>query len=134
MLSTRRSAGLTLVEIVAFLVVVSVGAWALLPMLRNVMPRDADANDIIRATHLAQSRMELILGQRDAAGFPPADPCAGGTPPAICTPPAGLAVAVNLAQPWQAFPLTQYRRITVTVSSTALGATLAQIDAVAGSY
>jgi hypothetical protein len=80
--------------------------------------------------------MELIFGRYVAAGFTAVnDPCVGGTPPVICTPPAGYAVAVSgVAAPvaWNANPLTDYKLVTVTV--TLSGTQLAQENAVLANY
>lgn len=134
-----RLRGLSLIEVVAFLVVVGAGAALLLPMLRNVMPRSPDATDIIQATHLAQARMELILGQRAVGGYSAmSDPCipAAGAP-AICTAPAGFNFAVSGVSPVVPWPAntdtTLFKQITVQVTGPS-GATLSQIDAVVANY
>ena len=87
--------GLSLIELIAFIVIMGISITALLSMYRAVLPRGATPTQITLATQLAQERMELILGQRDARGYSPVgglDPCPGA---AICTPPSGYSVIVS---------------------------------------
>jgi Tfp pilus assembly protein PilW len=102
--------GLSLIELVAFIVIMGVSVVALLSMYRAVLPRGATPAEITLATQLAQERMELILGHRLRDGYSPTmltDPCVGGTPPAICTDqytPAGLySITVTGISPVVAF-------------------------------
>lgn len=86
--ATAAQRGVTLIELVAFIVIMGISVVALLSMYRAVLPRGATPAEITLATQLAQERMELLLGQRDAYGYSTAvlaDPCVGGIPPAICT-------------------------------------------------
>lgn len=79
--------GVSLIELIAFIVIMGMSVMALLSMYRAVLPRGATATQITQATQLAQERMELILGQRAAAGYSTAvltDPCSGGGAPPIC--------------------------------------------------
>src|SRR5450830_1639346 len=80
--------GVSLIELIAFIVIMGISVVALLSMYRAVLPRGATPAEITVATHLAQERMELLLGQRIVDGYSTVglnDPCVGGTPPAICT-------------------------------------------------
>lgn len=80
--------GVSLIELLAFIVIMGISATALLGMYRAVLPRGATPAQLTLATQLAQERMELILGQRYRAGYSTAvltDPCAVGGPPRICT-------------------------------------------------
>ena len=87
----RRAAtqhGVSLIELIAFIVIMGISVVALLSMYRAVLPHGVTPAQITLATQLAQERMELLLGQRDASGYSTTvltDPCVGGTPPAICT-------------------------------------------------
>src|SRR5450759_4955442 len=84
----RAQRGVTLIELIAFIVIMGISVVALLSMYRAVMPRGTTPAQITLATQLAQERMELLLGQRAIYGYSTAvltDPCVGGTPPAICT-------------------------------------------------
>ena len=89
--------GVTLVELIIFIVIMGISAVALLSMYRAVLPHGVTPAQITLATQLAQERMELILGQRAASGYSPiVDPCPG---PAICTPTAGYSVIVSGVNP-----------------------------------
>ena len=127
--------GVTLVELIAFIVIMGIAAVALLSMYRAVLPRGATPAQITLATELAQERMELILGQRAARGYSPVaslDPCPG---PAVCTPPAGYTVSVSGASPpvlWSDVS-GDYRQIGVRVLGPD-GAQRASLSAVIANY
>jgi type II secretory pathway pseudopilin PulG len=106
--------GFTLIELVIFIVIVSIMGVALMSAFSTTLRGTPVSGQVTQATQLAQERMELVLAQRRAAGFAAfADPCPG---PAACTPPAGYAVAVVIAANWNGD--TNYRVITVTVTGT----------------
>jgi hypothetical protein len=112
--------GVTLIELIAFIVIMGIASMTLLGMYRAVLPRGATPAEITLATQLAQERMELILGQRAANGYSPlADPCGGGTPPAICTQLGLYSVIVRGVAspvPWSVSPVVgAYREVGVTV-------------------
>lgn len=135
--------GATLIELVAFIVIMGISVTALLSMYRAVLPRGATPAQITLATQLAQERMELILGQRDARGYSTAvlsDPCAGGTPPAICTSqfaPTGpysiVVTGINPPVQWSGISANSYRMFGVKVLGPD-GNQLAGISAVIANY
>jgi Tfp pilus assembly protein PilV len=110
--------GVSLIELIAFIVIMGISVVALLSMYRAVLPRGATPAEITVATQLAQERMELILGQRVARGYSPVtslDPCPGAA--TICTPTTGYSVIVNGANSpvvWSGVP-SSYRQIGVQV-------------------
>jgi prepilin-type N-terminal cleavage/methylation domain-containing protein len=132
----RRARGFTLIEMVIFMVIAGIAGVALLQMFSRTMPGSPAPAQLTQATQLAQERMELILGRRDAVGYGALnDPCVGGTPPAICTNVFGYTVTVNgvsSAVAWNGNPTTDFKLISVTVSLN--GRTLAQSDAVVANY
>ena len=134
--SAARARGFTLIEMTVFIVIVGVCAFALLGSFGALLPRSPTGAQITQASQIAQERMELILGRYTVAGFSAVnDPCVGGTPPAICTPPGGYAVAVTGVSSlvaWNGNPTTNYKLVTVTVSSG--GMQLAQESAVFANY
>jgi Tfp pilus assembly protein PilV len=135
--SPGRQIGLTLVEVVAFLVVMGVGAAALLPMIKNVLPRSASASQITRATQMAQARMELIMGQRSSSGFSGLnDPCQAAAPPA-CTVDSGYSltvIGVPTVASWPTITDTsRFRLVTVRVSGPD-GNLLSILNTVSGNY
>lgn len=107
--------GFSLIELVIFIVIVSIMGVALLASFSVTTRSTPDAGQVTQATQLAQERIELILAQRRAAGFAAfVDPCPG--PPAACTAPTGYTVTAAIAPNWNGD--TNYRVITVTVSGT----------------
>jgi hypothetical protein len=136
--------GVTLIEVIAFIVIMGISVVALLSMYRAVLPHGVTPAEITLATQLAQERMELILGQRVASGYSTAvltDPCVGGTPPAICTnqfTPTGLySIIVTGINPpalqWSGISPNNYRMFGVKVLGPD-GNQLANLSAVIGNY
>lgn len=127
--------GMTLIEIIVFIVIMGISVVALLSMYRAVLPHGTTPAQITLATQLAQERMELILGQRVARGYSPVtslDPCPGA---AICTPPPGYSVVVNGANSpvvWSGVT-SIYRQIGVQVLGPDNNQ-LAILSAVIGNY
>ncbi len=112
-----RARGFSLIELVIFIVIVSIMGVALLASFSVTTRSSPDAGQMTQATQLAQERIELILAQRRAAGFAAfVDPCTFGTPPAACTSPAGYTVTAAIAPNWNGD--TNYRVVTVTVTGT----------------
>ena len=145
-LCARRAAtqrGVSLIELIAFIVIMGISVVALLSMYRAVMPHGVTPAQITAATALAQERMELLLGQRDASGYSTTqltDPCVGGTPPAICTnqfTPTGLysivVTGVNSAVPWSGISADSYRMLGVKVLGPD-GKQLADLSAVIANH
>ncbi len=129
--------GVTLIELIVFIVIMGISVTALLSMYRAVLPRGATPAQITLATQLAQERMELILGQRAARGYSPVvalalDPCPGA---AVCTPPTGYSVIANGVSPpvlWSDVT-GNYRQIGVRVLGPD-GNQLASLSAVIANY
>jgi len=145
-LPMRRAAaerGVTLIELIAFIVIMGISVTALLSMYRAVLPRGATPAQITLATQFAQERMELLLGQRVASGYSTVvltDPCVGGTPPAICTnqfTPSGLysivVTGVNPPVQWSGIGTDSYRMLGVKVLGPD-GSQLANLSAVIANY
>jgi len=131
----KRRSGFTLVELVVFIVIVGVAAFALLRSFGSVLPRSPTPAQLTQASHIAQERIELILGRYVAAGFTAVnDPCVGGTPPGICTTAGYTVVVAGITAPvqWNTTLITDYKLVTVTV--TLGGLQLAQENAVLANY
>lgn len=95
--SQLRSTGFSMIELVIFIVVVSIMITALFSVFAGATGGLALLGEGGRANQLAQQRMELLLARRrQAASFAEfllaPDPCVGGTPPPQCTVPAGYTV------------------------------------------
>lgn len=81
-----RQAGVSLVELVVFILVAGIAGLGLMAAYTGLMrgPPLSLVNTV--ATQIAQERMELILARRRAVGFTAInDPCDPGPGPAICT-------------------------------------------------
>jgi hypothetical protein len=128
-------------------VIVGVAAFALLRSFGSLLPRSPTAAQLTQASQIAQERIELILGQRDAFGYAGSgtelDPCKKAGPPGICTATFGYAVtsvgtgtaaSVPTDPPvqWNATVVANYKLVTVTV--TLGGTQLAQENAVLANY
>lgn len=136
--------GVTLIELIVFIVIMGISVTALLSMYRAVLPHGTTPAQITLATQLAQERMELLLGQRVASGYSTVvlnDPCVGGTPPAICTdqftPPSGLysiiATGISPVVLWSGISANSYRMFGVKVLGPD-GGQLANLSAVIANY
>ena len=119
-----QQGGFTLIELVVFIVVVSVLSTGLVAAFANALKGAPQAAAVSKVAELAQERMELILAQRRKttfAAFTSAvfDPCtsAPSSTLAPCTSiPAGYAVTATLQNNWNAD--TNYKIITVTVTGS----------------
>jgi type II secretory pathway pseudopilin PulG len=145
-----RSGGVTLVELVVFIVIVGIAAFALVGSFGSLLPRSPTAAQLTQAMQLAQERMELILGQRDVQGYNnnnntvDFDPCKrGGTLPDVCTNTFGYTVDSDGTAPsptappagptiWDGNPIANYKIVAVTVKLS--GITLAKQSAVLSNY
>jgi prepilin-type N-terminal cleavage/methylation domain-containing protein len=114
--------GYGLIELVIVITIIAILGVGLMSAFSGALLGATEPERITRAAVLAEERMELILGRRNALGFAafgPAnfDPCTA-TPPSpasACTAvPAGYNVTSGLALNWNGD--TGYKVITVTVS------------------
>ena len=141
--------GFTLVELLVFIVIMGLTAYALFRSFSSLLPRSPSAAQLTQATQLAQERMELILGQRDVLGYNNSnntvdfDPCTRGGPASVCANASGYVVASAGTAPsptaapagptvWNGNAIANYKIVAVTVSLG--GVTLAKQNAVLSSY
>ena len=112
-----KKSGFTLIELIVFIVIISIAASILFPILLSLRFSGTLPDQTV-AQQLARSRMELILEQRIVLGFGGlSDPCSGASPPTICTPPTGYTISAVIANNWSGD--THYQIITVQVSGKA---------------
>lgn len=135
---STTQAGVSLVELVIFIVIMAIAAVIVLRTFFDAIGRSPSAGQITQATQLAQERMELILAQRRVKGYSTvSDPCFGsGTPPAICGNAAarGYTILQATITTWPVISnINQYRQITVTVNGPT-GTQLAEVTTVVGLY
>ena len=137
----KQQKGISLIELVVFIVVIAILAVGLFKALGRSLPSSPTAQQITRATQIAQERMELILGEDDVLGFASTaiDPCVGGTPPAICTTP-GFTITVTGVSPVVACPAAidsntaNCKSITVTVKDSTTNNQLTVLTSLVTNY
>lgn len=112
-----QARGLTLVEVVVFIVILAVVVTGLVAAFAGALRLSGTPQQAYQALQLAQGRTELILGQKKRLGFgaftASFDPCATATPEA-CLAPTGYTVSAALAQTYSGGD-ANYRTIVVTV-------------------
>ncbi len=119
----QRQLGFSLIELIIFILVMSILTTALFAVFSAALRGPAQASSSTQAMQLAVERMELILPQRKILGFaaftdPGADPCKMGSAQLACTGiPAGFTVTSTIAPDWAGD--TNYKVVTVSVSGTA---------------
>ena len=108
--------GFSLIELIVFILIIAIVTSALLVSFQTILQVSPTGNRQTTAIGLAQERMDLILGQRRLKGFSSfSNPCASGSPPAICTALTGYTVTSNIAATTISGD-SNYKTITVTVS------------------
>ena len=133
--------GVTLVELIAFIIIVGLLVGGLMSGLSTTMLGSGMPKQVTQALQLAQERMELILAQKDVLGFSgftaaTYDPClTGSTHPACNNPPLpGFTVSPVLDETGACMGGdTNYKCITVTVTDTG-GARLSELQAAVANY
>lgn len=95
----KYQSGLTLLEMVLFIVVLGVAGVALLATLSAPLTGAGKQTEAVTAAQVAQARMEVILGHKRKNGFPAdglctpdPDPCPGLN---ACTTPADWTVQTS---------------------------------------
>jgi Tfp pilus assembly protein PilV len=114
--SSFHQSGVSLVEVIIFIVIIAVLATGLFVALATPLRGSPQAGLMDMAAELSQQRLELILAQRRAVGFAAfSDPCVPGPGPAVCTPPTGYNVNSTIVAGWGGDP-SNYKVISVNVS------------------
>lgn len=119
--TARRLRGLTLVELIVFIVIAGIIAATLAMTFGGTLRGAEQGRNLALAVALAQERMELILGQRRRSdvGFATfTDPCP--TAAQACAGLAGYSVSASIANGSDECTGTatpDCRKITVTVSA-----------------
>ena len=133
-----RSGGFTLIEIIMAMAVIGIAAVVFLNSARSLFPGSLTPASVTQASHLAQARMELLLGWRDQVGYSfNTDPCSASPGAEPCAGISGFSVAVSGVNPVLSWPVVtdtvRFRRIVVTVTNGS-GTTLAQDTAIVANY
>jgi type II secretory pathway pseudopilin PulG len=145
-----RCRGVTLIELIAFIIIVGVLVSGLASGFSNTMRGNDLSREVTQALQLAQERMELIRARKDVVGFAcftgtRFDPCqaaaVAGSCPAMpaSTHPAcssattlGYTVTPVLDETTCMGGDTNYKCITVTASGA--GGTLSRLQAAVANY
>ncbi len=94
MSTPARNRGVTLVELIVFIVIVGIAVAGIMEALTQAQSGNATPIQILEATKLAESRLEFLVGQSATQGFAAlTDPCAGAAPPPVCQLPPGFSIA-----------------------------------------
>ncbi len=144
--------GVTLVELIAFIIIVGLLVSGLIGGFSTTMRGSGAPKQVTQALQLAQERMELIRARKDLVGFAcftgtRFDPCqaavaAGGCPVMVASPHPACSLATTFG--YTVTPAldetgacmgsdTNYKCITVTVTD-ASGARLAELQAAVANY
>jgi len=92
----RHQRGLSLIELVIFIVVMGIMASGALIAFKNVLLSNNSPGADLQAAQLADARMNILLISRLTNGFPlVSDPCVAGSP-AACTALASYATTTGL--------------------------------------
>lgn len=115
----KQMAGFSLIEMVIFIVVTGIAVAGIFTAFRTATENGVGVHSQTVASNLANARMAVILGQERMLGFSSfTDPCASGSPPAVCTLPSALS-AYSVSSTIVAEAIggdSNYKIITVTVS------------------
>lgn len=125
MRTINRQAGATLIELVVFIVVISIALVALLSVYQQAVTRSVDPIVRVRLLELAQSQLDVVLAQQYDAATPPGGvPACGsqmppGRPP---VPPCAGSGGVSSFDGQTDTPYPGYSRsVSVTFAGTELG-------------
>lgn len=93
MFQKQKQLGLTLLEMILFIVVLGVAGVALLATLAGPLSGAGTQTEAVRAAQAGQARMEVVLGQKRKGGYPEnaGDPVACGSEIDPCASDSGLA-------------------------------------------
>lgn len=113
----RAQRGLSLLELIVFIVVMSIAVVAVMQGLSSALRGSLSPGQMTQATQLAQERMELILATRQTQGYSGIyDPCGVGSPPAFCSTMLGYTAAFS-SEAWPVDTDTaKYQVLVVTVT------------------
>jgi type II secretory pathway pseudopilin PulG len=131
--------GVTLIELIAFIIIVGVLVSGLMSGFSATQRGSGVPRQVTQALQLAQERMELIRARKDVlgfSGFTPAtyDPCLTGSTHPACSMTFGYTVTPVLDETGACMGGdTNYKCITVTVTD-ASGVKLSELQAAVANY
>lgn len=131
--------GVTLIELIAFIIVVGVLVSGLMSGFSTTLRGSGVPKQVTQALQLAQERMELIRARRDVLGFSgftaaTYDPCLTGSTHPACSATFGFTVTPALDVTGACMGGdANYKCITVTVTDAG-GARLSELQAAVANY
>lgn len=132
--------GVTLIELIAFIIIVGVLVSGLVGGFSTTMRGSGTPRQMTQALQYAQERMELIRAQKDRLGFSgftaaTYDPCLTGSTHPSCNSTSGYTVtpALDITGACMSND-ANYKCITVTVTDAITSAQLAQLIAAVANY
>lgn len=113
----KHQRGLSLIELIIFIVVVGIMATGSLLTFKNVLNHNTDPAQDFQAAQLANARMNMLVLTRLMNGMNGlTDPCASGSPPAACTALSTYATSANLTVASSLSAATDILTATITVT------------------
>lgn len=114
---SQKHTGFTLIELVAFIVVIGIIATALLSGMNQALLYSHEPDDLTAASFLANARMQVILMNRAINGYSTlTDPCTITPSLAICTPLSSYATANGFTVSTPVISGSNPKTITLSVS------------------
>ena len=96
-MSTRASAGFSLIELIVFIVVIGIALAGVMTAFNTALQNTSSVNPETTAIQLASARMEIIFSQSRSQGFASFIDICASSPPAVCpTAPSGYAVTASI--------------------------------------
>lgn len=116
----KKQLGLSLIELVVFIVIIGIISTGLLAGLSQALKFSDIPRNVSAASFLANARMQIILMNRSVNGYSSLnDPCTATPSLAICTPLSSYATANNLTVSSPTFSGSNPKTITINVTGTA---------------
>lgn len=134
-----HTAGVTLIELIAFIVIMGVLVSGLMSGFSTSLRGSGVPKQVTQALQLAQERMELIRARKDVVGFAgftaaTYDPCANGSTHPACSSTFGYTVTPALDETGACLGGdANYKCITVTVTDAG-GTRLSELQAAVANY
>ncbi len=124
--------GLSLIELIVFIVVMSIAVVAVMQGLSSSLRGSLTPGQITQATQLAQQRMEFILSRRQTLGYTDfqTDLCPSAAVP--CADPLDGFTIASTVGAWSGNPTTEYLLVTVIVTRN--NQQVAQLRSVVSNY
>lgn len=94
----RRTSGYTMIELVIFIIVIGIIATTILASFNVSLEKTPVITRVAKAIDIAQQRMDVILGQKQVAGFNSfADPCSVPSALPFCDADVAYTVTSNIS-------------------------------------